>query len=90
MYNFRPVTGQYAPNDYSFLDGAFSSGDKQWDFYFQNGNGPNIEDMRLAIVHVYLTDLGTIKYEVDLNSLPNIESNLDGYEVVVSFEVENF
>jgi hypothetical protein len=23
MYNFRPMTGQYAPNDYSILQGAF-------------------------------------------------------------------
>jgi hypothetical protein len=41
-------------------------------------------------VHVYLTDLGTVKYEVDLNSLPNIDSSLDGYEVVANFEVEDF
>ena len=34
MYNFRPVTGQFAPNDYTNLQGAFSSGNKQWDFYF--------------------------------------------------------
>ena len=37
-----------------------------------------------------MTDLGTVKYEVDMNSLPNINSYLDGYEAVVNFEVEDF
>lgn len=44
MYNFRPITGQYAAEDYTNIQGASASGDKQWDFYFQNGNGPTIED----------------------------------------------
>ena len=69
-YNFRPVTGQFTPNDYTTMQGAFSSGDKQWDFYFQYGDDDNLDNQRRAIVHVYLTDLGTVKYEVDLNSLP--------------------
>jgi hypothetical protein len=38
VYNFRQITGQYAPNNYTKLQGAFSSGDKQWDFYFQDGD----------------------------------------------------
>jgi hypothetical protein len=37
---------------------------------------------------VYLTDLGTVKYEVDWQSLPN--SVLDGYEVVAQFNVSDF
>lgn len=42
------------------------------------------------IVHVYLTDLGTIKFEVDFNSLPNVDLGLDGYEVVAQFTVDDF
>ena len=35
VYNFRPESGEYDPFDYTELQGAFKSGDKQWDFYFQ-------------------------------------------------------
>ena len=39
-------------------------------------------------MHVYLTDLGTVKYEVDYNSIPM--TDLDGYEVIAKFQVADF
>ena len=37
-----------------------------------------------------LTEQGTIKFDVDLNSLPNVDNKLDGYEVIAEFQLENF
>jgi hypothetical protein len=34
--------------------------------------------------------LGTVKYEVDWNSLPSINNYVDGYEVVAQFNVSDF
>jgi hypothetical protein len=41
-----------------------------------------------VIVHVYLTDLGTVKYEVDYHSIPM--NGLEGFEVIAKFKVEDF
>lgn len=44
-----------------------------------------------SIVHVSLdSDLGLVKFEVDLDSLPIQESPYDGFEVVVQFHVNDF
>ena len=37
-----------------------------------------------------MTDLGTIKFDVDLNSLPSIRYGTYGYEVVAQFNVLDF
>jgi hypothetical protein len=89
MYIFTPQIGQYESNFYSKFDHATKSGEYQWDFYFQYATTGNVDDERRAIVHVRLTDQGTIKFDLDLNSLPSVY-NLDGYEVVAEFSVANF
>ena len=88
VYNFRPESGEYDPFDYTELQGAFKSDDKQWDFYFQQPQRIELNNQRKVIVHVYLTDLGTVQYEVDYNSIPMTE--IDGYEVIAKFQVSDF
>lgn len=59
-------------------------------FYFQKKNGKG-ELEEKAIVHVSIDkDLGVLKFDVDLDSLPKIDLGLDGLEVIVDFEVHGF
>ena len=61
-------------------------------FYFERTNRTGQADEK-AIVHVSVdTDLDTIKFEVDLDSLPEVDiyNNFYGHEVIVDFSVEDF
>lgn len=59
------------------------------DFYFQKKN-ENTEEIEMrCIVHVTIDeDLNTLKFDVDMDSLPPIIYN--GWEVVAQFQVESF
>jgi lysosomal alpha-mannosidase len=55
------------------------------DFFFEKHD----QLTRQSMVHVSIdSDTNTIKFKVDLGSLPDIQE--DGHEVIVNFEVENF
>lgn len=61
-------------------------------FYFERINRTHDADQK-AIVHVSIDpDLGTLKFDVDLNSLPEIDTvnHYYGHEVVVDFSVQDF
>ena len=86
-YIFRPMAGQYVPNVYSeYNHGTISNA--QMDFYFQKQDANN-SPYEVAIVHLTIDpELGVLKFDVDLDSLPTLQ--YDGYEVIVDFQVENF
>jgi len=59
------------------------------DFYFEKENIFTKEVEMKAIVHVSIDqDTDSIKFVVDIDSLPDIE--FDGYEVIAKWHVENF
>jgi len=39
---------------------------------------------------VTLTEQGTVKFDVDLNSLPNVDDRIEGYEVIAEFALDGF
>jgi hypothetical protein len=58
-------------------------------FYFEKLNNFTSEIEMRAIVSVMIDDeLRSIKFDVDLDSLPVIE--YDGYEVIAKWQVDNF
>jgi hypothetical protein len=59
------------------------------DFYFSKMNTLTNETEQKCIVHVNLMkDMGIVKFDVDLDSLPSID--LDGWEVITKFHVQDF
>jgi len=62
--------------------------DNQFSFYFQTWKELN-QSFEKTTVHVSIDqDLEVIKVEVDLGSLPPVR--LDGWEIIVDFEIEKF
>jgi len=59
------------------------------DFYFERVNEFTKDVEMKAIVHVSIDESKqSIKFEVDIDSLPDIK--FDGYEVIAKWHVENF
>lgn len=82
-YIFRPETSQFKPFPYSkYQYGTISNG-KTMDFHFFDDGIEN------ATVHVSIdSEFPVLKFDVDLGSIPG--ADVDGYEVVVEFHVDNF
>lgn len=58
-------------------------------FYFEKQNNFTSEIEMRAIVSVMIDEeLRSVKFDVDLDSLPEIE--YDGYEVIAKWQVDNF
>ena len=90
-YAFRPIAHLYYPLPWSSIQQAeVSVGNvvSRFTFYFSKENDDE-ELERYAIVNVYLEkDLGVVRFDVDLGSLPNVF--IHGYEVVASFSAHSF
>jgi len=86
-YIFRPIDNLFYPFTYSELKNAtISKGDvmSQIVLNYSKLDKRTGKPHMNAIVHIQLdADLAVVKFDVDLNSLPEIY--LHGYEVVVSF-----
>jgi hypothetical protein len=88
-YIFRPWDKQYEPRSYSkYLNGTISTAQpgQLMSFYFNSGDAINPE-MATLLVSID-ADLGVLKFDLDLDSLPPIDSN--GTEVIVNFKVTSF
>ena len=73
-YIFRPVTGQYTPNVYSKFNYGKKNGNLEMTFYFEKQNNFTFEIEMRAIVSVMIDEeLRSVKFDVDLDSLPEIE-----------------
>lgn len=84
-YVFRPIDNFFYPFPYSELVGAeVQQGDVQSRIVLTYAKQKKGQEQMKAIVYVTIDhDLSVLKFEVDLNSLPEIY--LNGYEVVVNF-----
>ena len=86
-YTFRPIDHLFTPLPYGkFQKAEISTGTwmSKFTLYFGDTNKKTGAVEKEAIVHVTLDqDLQVVKFDVDLNSLPNVF--LDGYEVVTYF-----
>jgi len=60
IYVFRPAEDQKESFIYTQFTHATKSGNKQFDLYFQYSCTGDIDNQRRAIVHVTLTDQGTV------------------------------
>lgn len=85
-YAFRPIDGLYEPLHYTNLKSQRIYNEtklvqKMVLYFEQKGRTTDVSD-RNVIVHIMFDqDFGVLKYDVDLDSLPNVY--LDGYEFVV-------
>ena len=74
---------------YSKFNYGKKNGDLEMIFYFERQNDLTAEIEMRAIVSVMIDqELRSIKFDVDLDSLPKIV--YDGYEVIAKWQVDNF
>ena len=61
------------------------------DFYFEKIDQESKYPYERAIVHISIDpDFPILKFDVDLDSLPDFDGNSAGYEVVANFHIESF
>lgn len=78
------MTGEYKPNVYSKYDNGKKNGNLEMTFYFEKYNNFTQAIEMRAIVGVTIDEqLKSVKFDVDLDSLPVLE--YDGYEVVAKW-----